>query len=157
MAVVYLETSFVSACVTDRQDPASVYRRDISLQWWNEQRGRHEVAVSQEVIEELSRPEFRRSFDALALIADVPLLEIDGETAGIAEILVRERVMPQPARGDALHVAVCCQRGVDCVLSWNVKHLANPSKIEHLRLICRRLGLIPPTILTPENYFWEDS
>ena len=28
--VVYLETSFLSACVTDRTDPASVYRRDMS-------------------------------------------------------------------------------------------------------------------------------
>ena len=28
---VYLETSFISACVTDRTDPGSVYRRDTSL------------------------------------------------------------------------------------------------------------------------------
>jgi hypothetical protein len=27
---VYLETSFISACVTDRADPASIYRRDTS-------------------------------------------------------------------------------------------------------------------------------
>ena len=34
MARVYLETSFVSACVTDRKDAGSVYRREKSLEWW---------------------------------------------------------------------------------------------------------------------------
>src|SRR5207237_1004395 len=34
MARVYLETSFVSACVTDRKDTGSVYRREKSLEWW---------------------------------------------------------------------------------------------------------------------------
>jgi hypothetical protein len=55
MARVYLETSFVSACVTDRQDAASVYRHDVSNRWWAEQRARHEVSISAEVIAELSR------------------------------------------------------------------------------------------------------
>src|SRR5437867_1920513 len=33
MPRVYLETSFVSACVTSRQDLASRYRREGSLEW----------------------------------------------------------------------------------------------------------------------------
>ncbi len=156
MARVYLETSFVSACVTDREDVASVYRRNISNEWWSTQRARHELTISQEVLAELSQPGFRRSAAALSLVESVPLLDIDDEVAGVAEVLVRELVMPQPAAGDALHVAVCCVRGVDCVLSWNVRHLANPAKTDHLRRVCARLGLVPPVILTPDNYFWED-
>jgi hypothetical protein len=46
--------------------------------------------------------------------------------------------------------------GVDCVLRWNVRHLANPAKTDHLRRVCARLGLVPPVILTPDNYFGED-
>ena len=41
MAAVYLETSLVSACVTDRTDPASLYRREASMDWWQSQRHKH--------------------------------------------------------------------------------------------------------------------
>ena len=38
---------------------------------------------------------------------------------------------------------------VDYLLTWNCKHLANASKVEHLRTLNLRLGLATPTILTP--------
>ncbi|MEK6700950.1 MAG: hypothetical protein AABZ53_01705 [Planctomycetota bacterium] len=157
MARVYLETSFVSACVSDRQDTASLYRREVSNRWWAEQRHRHELVISDEVVFELSHPDYPHSAKALALVESIPFLDIDEEATGVAKVFVRERVMPQPARGDALHIAVCCVRAVDCVLSWNVQHLANPAKVDHLRRICARLGLVPPVIVTPDNYFWEDT
>jgi len=42
MGRVYLETSFASACVTDRTDPASLYRRQASREWWSLQARRHD-------------------------------------------------------------------------------------------------------------------
>ncbi len=50
MARVYLETRFFSACVSDRTDAASVYRREQSRDWWAMQRGRHALFVSPEVV-----------------------------------------------------------------------------------------------------------
>ena len=58
MATVYLETSFVSACVTNRSDPASIYRRELSVEWWTAQAKRHELFISAEVLAELSQPGF---------------------------------------------------------------------------------------------------
>src|SRR5205085_6318242 len=52
MARVYLETSFISACVTNRTDVASLYRKQVSNEWWETQRSRHELFVSAEVTEE---------------------------------------------------------------------------------------------------------
>ena len=40
------------------------------------------------------------------------------------------------------------------MLTWNVWHLANRNKLEHLRTICRRAGCIPPQIVTPD-LLWE--
>lgn len=42
------------------------------------------------------------------------------------------------------------------MLTWNVRHLANPNKLKHLREICRRVGLIPPKIVTPD-LLWESE
>jgi predicted nucleic acid-binding protein len=154
MARTYLETSFVSACVTDRQDVASSYRRQMSREWWETQRARHELFVSAEVFAELSHPAFRVRDDALRLIAGLPRLAINDDIRGLARLLVREKVMPGPVAGDAVHVAVATVHGLDYLLSWNVRHLANPNKLEHLRRVCRRVGLMPPLILTPD-LLWE--
>jgi hypothetical protein len=64
--------------------------------------------------------------------------------------------MPSPIAGDTIQVAVSCVHELDYLLSWNVRRLANPNKVEHLRTICIRAGLLPPRIITPE-LLWEDS
>jgi hypothetical protein len=154
MADVYLETSFVSSCVTDRSDAASVYRRQVSQEWWAAQRHRHSVFVSAEVTRELSHPQFPHRAESLTLIADVPLLPITAEVQGLARILVQEKVMPGPVAGDAVHVAVAAVHGMEYLLSWNVRHLANPNKLVHLRAICLRMGVATPLIVTPD-LLWE--
>ncbi len=154
MARVYLETSFVSATVTDRNDTASAYRRQVSATWWKEQRGKHELFVSEEVLAELSHPGFRHRADAIALIHGIPLLSTSEDVRGLAKILVREKVMPGPVAGDAIHVAVATVHGIEYMLTWNVRHLANANKLEHLRVICRRVGYVPPQIVTPD-ILWD--
>jgi hypothetical protein len=153
---VYLETSYISAFVSDRTDPVSAYRRDLSRQWWGVQAHRFELCISAEVVKELSHPAYPHSPEALGLIEGIPLLPITEEVRGLAELLVREKVMPKPAVGDAVHVAAATVHDVDYILSWNVRHLANPRKTKHLRTVCLRLGLLPPQIVTPD-LLWEES
>ena len=120
MADVYLETSFVSACVTSREDVASIYRRQVSLEWWATQRRRHRVYVSAEVFRELSSPRYLQSESALAFVEDVEVLPVTLEVQGLAEILVREKAMPSPVAGDAVHVAAASTHGMDYLLSCSL-------------------------------------
>lgn len=151
---MYLETSYVSACVTDRGDTASAYRRQVSARWWKEQRAKHELFVAEEVLAELSHPDFRHRSDASALIREISVLPMNEDVRGLARILVREKVMPSPVAGDAIHVAIASVHGIEYMLTWNVRHLANVNKIEHLRTVCRRVGYVPPQIVTPD-VLWE--
>lgn len=64
--------------------------------------------------------------------------------------------MPAPVAGDAVHVAVACVHGLEYILSWNVRHLANPNKVAHLRAVCTRAGYAPPAIVTPD-LLWETA
>lgn len=158
MARVYLETSFLSACVSDREDAASQFRRRESRRWWAQQRVLHQLFVSPEVSRELSSEGFRRSDAALALVGEAALLPVSAESRGLARIFVRERVMPGPEEtGDALHVAIAAMEGMDIMLSWNVRHLANRNKVAHLREVCRRVGLVPPEILTPDSFWFTEE
>ncbi len=150
MAQVYLETSFFSACVGTRQDARSVYWRETSNEWWSTQAVRHELFISPEVLAELSAPTFPRRDAALDMLRGLTMLEVTSEVLGFADILIREKLMPTPVAGDAIHLAAATIHGMDYLLSWNVKHLANPNKRDHLAAVCLRLGLIPPLIVTPD-------
>jgi hypothetical protein len=156
MARVYLETSFVSACVSDRKDPGSIHRRERSLEWWAFQAQRHDLFTSSEVMLELSSPRLRRRRAALEFIHDFPTLTVNQDAVNLAEILIKERVMPGPIAGDAIHVAVSAVAAIEYILSWNVRHLANQNKTVHLGRICARHGFAAPRIVTPEM-FWEDN
>jgi hypothetical protein len=155
MARVYLETSFVSACVTDRKDAGSVYRREGSLEWWGLQAQRHEVCISGEVILELSNPRYRRREEAIQFVHGLPVLPVNQQVLDLAQVFITERVMPGPLKGDAVHVAISVIASIEYMLSWNVQHLANPNKVLHLERICAREGFTAPLIVTPEQ-FWED-
>lgn len=154
MSRVYLETSFISACVTERNDTTSAYRRQVSTTWWKEQQGKHKLFIAEEVLIELSHPAFRHGADAKALLRGIPLLPVNEDVRGLAKILVSQKVMPGPVAGDAIHVAVATVQGMEYMLTWNVRHLANANKLEHLRIICRRVGYVPPQIVTPD-ILWD--
>ena len=151
MANVYLETSFFSACVSTRTSDKSKGWRASSLEWWETRSPRHDLFVSDEVIRELSAPTFKGRGSALAMLRGLRALEISGEASQLAQLLVQHKLMPEPAvAGDALHVAVAIVHGMDYVLTWNIKHLANPNKRSHLGLLCLKLGYELPQIVTPD-------
>jgi hypothetical protein len=107
------------------------------------------------VIRELVSPEFSRRRAAMAMTQGLNLLEHTPEAVGLAQLLVEDRVMPGPAvEGDALHIATAVVHRMDYVLSWNVRHLANPNKRVHLAVICMRLNLTVPQVVTPDM-LWE--
>lgn len=145
---------FFSACATTRTDVESLFWRRESLGWLKTQSHRHELFISAEVVAELSQPSYPRSQEALAFIAGIPLLEITAEVLGLARLFVDEKAMPGPLEGDAVHVAAATYHRLDYLLTWNVKHLANPNKRMPLSKLCMRVGLAPPEIVTPSN-LWE--
>jgi predicted nucleic acid-binding protein len=138
VATVYLETSFFSACVDTRDDGASKRRQSESQTWWTSQRKHHALVFSAEVLKELSNPAYPNRDLALKMTAGVSLLPLTDEVIDFAILLVSEKVMPGPeSAGDAIHVAAATVHRVDCLLTWNQRHLANVNKVKHLQVICR--------------------
>lgn len=151
MPRVYLETSFISACVTTRTSLRSRYERGTSLNWWENEASGHELYVSDEVLNELSSPRFPNRDTALGFIRDVPALPITEAMVEFAAVLVERMVMPRPVAGDALHVSIATIADMDFLVTWNVRHLANPNKLLHLNGVCLEFGHICPRILRPDD------
>ena len=65
--------------------------------------------------------------------------------------------MPRDAGGDALHLALASYYGLDVLLTWNCRHLANPNKFGHIESVNTELGLSVPLLTTPLNCLSEDN
>lgn len=154
-ATVYIETTIPSAFVTTRPDPASRYRRDRTRDWWSNQCRRYEAWISDAVWMELGQGDWPGKEEALELVGQIRRLAIDEEVVAIARRYVSEKLVPAGLGGDALHLAIACVHEVDFLLTWNIRHLANPNKLDHLTIINRRLGLLTPHIVTPESLWLE--
>ncbi len=75
-----------------------------------------------------------------------------GEAAlGLAQRLVEDGPIPMNAKADALHVAVAAVNGMDYLLTWNCKHLANAALRERIAHLVESAGYRCPVICTPEE------
>ena len=149
---IYIETTIPSFYHTLRTDVESVARMNWTRQWWETYASECDLATSLAVIEELSQSTSAKRQDRLDLLAEMSLLAITDEIDAIARTYIDRLVMPRDPSGDALHLAVAAFHGVDILLTWNCKHLANVGKIGHIRKVNQELGLPTPELATPLNF-----
>jgi hypothetical protein len=91
--------------------------------------------------------------ERLALLDDVPLLDIQHpDVQTLADKLVAHRLLPQKAAADARHVAVATVFGVDYLLTWNCKHIANAETLPRIYAVPHGSGFEPPLAVTPEEF-----
>jgi len=154
---IYIETTIPSFYYTLRTDTESVARMNWTRRWWSEFAAQFRLVSSPAVIAELRRGSGETRDRRIVLLKDVRLLEITEEVEDVAKIYIDKLVMPSDPAGDALHLALASFHRVDVLLTWNCRHLANPNKVEHIRLVNYELGLPMPLLTTPLNYLSGDE
>jgi predicted nucleic acid-binding protein len=147
---VYIETTIPGAYYDERDDVVSRFQRYETRQWWSTQRQRFDLVTSEAVLAELRQTSFPTQEEALRLLDGITVLPVSDEIVGVARAYVEHLVMPKGHMGDSFHLALACVYEADYLLTWNCRHLANPSKVAHIMEINRRLGLLTPMILTPQ-------
>ena len=85
----------------------------------------------------------------MALLDELPVLDINPRIDEIVETYVQNLLMPQQPIADAVHLALASFHGCEVLLTWNCVHLANPNKFRHIEKINKRLGLKAPAVITP--------
>ncbi len=133
----------------------SAYRRQITRDWWRTQRRHYEVFASYFVLREAADEAYPGWQKVSDLVRRQTMLDIPDEISGIIRVYVDNHVMPAGDAGDAAHLAVASYHGIDYLLTWNCRHLANANKFDHIRKVNRRLGLLTPELVTPEQLFRE--
>jgi len=149
---IYVETSVVSYLVArPSRDLIVAAHQQLTAEWWRDQSRNYDLFVSQIVVDEARAGDPETAEKRLAAIENLPLIEINEDVIHLAQNLIKSYAVPKKAAQDALHISVACVGGVDYLLTWNCKHIANAKMRNAIERTCRSSGYATPIICTPEE------
>lgn len=152
---VYLDSTIASHYFDERPELRFVV--DVTKSWWDNQRVNYDLFTSEYSLFELQQGQYPNKSAVLDLVGAVKVFPTDDEIASIAEVYMKEYVMPKGAAGDAFHLACASLHKVDYLLTWNCQHLANANKGQHIHVTNAKLGIFTPAIVTPLQLFQEEE
>lgn len=154
---VYVETSVISYLVAHRnqRDLLVASNQALTLEWWESRRASFELCVSAVVLAEAGRGDPTFASSRLAVARTLTLVETSESAMTLADALLQRAGLPQNAYEDALHIAIAATTGMDYLLTWNCKHIANGVIIPRVNQVIRSIGFEPPLIYTPQELMEE--
>ena len=96
--------------------------------------------MSRDVVDECSDGDPVAAQERLVFLVGIPLLEVSTAAVKLAEALLNGVPLPPKATIDAYHISVAAVHGVELLVTWNCKHIANPSLRTRIEFVCRKLG-----------------
>ena len=149
---IYLETSLISYVVgRSSRDLITLANQQLTREWWETQRLKYELFVSELVISEAEIGDATVAQSRLSLVASLPILRVPKEAELLAPVLLRAAGLASNAGTDALHMALAAVHGMQYLLTWNCKHIANAVIRRAVERECLAAGYDPPVICTPQE------
>jgi len=149
---VYLETSLISYAVGRRsRDLITLANQELTREWWETERQNYDPFISELVLREVEVGDHETARSRLMLIASLPMLTITEEAELLAPVLLRVAGLADNAATDALHMALAAVHGMQYLLTWNCKHIANAVTRRAVERQCSTAGYDPPVICTPQE------
>ena len=152
MESVYIETTIISY-LTSRpsRDLLVSAHQQTTDQWWTNRRHEFECYISQVVIDEIQVGNSEAATRRIEKTLEFEVLEATVEAERLTETIIEGGVIPRKAVRDAAHIAVAAINGIDYLLTWNCKHLANAQIMRKVAVTCNGQGYNMPLICTPEE------
>ena len=156
---VYVETSFVCYLTGDATLNAKIAAdQAYTRQWWETERDRCDVFASKFVVGEcgIGKPEAvtRRN----KFVTSIPRVAVDDRAvAALAAQLIAGHALPEKETTDALHIAAASVAGMDVLLTWNCRHMANLHTLPKTRKIIEKAGYHCPWIMTPKTFLESEN
>ena len=149
---VYIEISIVSYLTArPSNDLLAAAWQKTTVDWWDTQRGRFELYISDLVTEEAKKGDSEAADRRLKALTDIPVLAITDDVLEFSKSLMLEKAVPRKALDDSLHIALSAVHGVDYLLTWNCRHIDNAETKPIIRTICITNGYSYPEICTPQE------
>jgi predicted nucleic acid-binding protein len=149
---VYIETSILGY-LTARSTKNLILaaNMEITRDWWESRRSAFILYTSEAVLEEAAQGDAAIAAQRLEILRDLPLLALNQDVQGLAAQLLIRSNLPPKARVDAIHIAAATVHGMDYLLTWNCKHIANAQIQGKLAEISLDFGYVLPVLCTPNE------
>ena len=149
---VYVETS-VLGYLTSRPsgDLVVAGRQKITRDWWRYALKAFDLVASELVHREASAGDPQAIRDRREALKGLPVLAITERAEDLARALVVGAAVPPTEREDSLHIALAVVNGVEYLVTWNFKHIANATMRSKIHGVCIAKGYDPCAICTPEE------
>ena len=155
---VYIETTVVGNLAGRiHSDPAISTRQNVTRRWWATASTRYRILISQLVLDECSGGDPTAARERLDEIDSLPLLTVNDEVRDLADRLTSSGAVPVSEPRDALHIAIPAVHGVEYLVTWNFRHIANATLRGRIESACRDAGFEPPVICTPEEIAGDEE
>ena len=126
MHTVYLETTIVGHIAGRiHSDPYTAARQRTTRDWWLNANSMYALYISQLVVDECSGGDPKAASERLAVIEKLPLLQTSDDVDALSAALISAKAIPASEPRDAFHIAISAVNGVNYLLTWNFKHIAN--------------------------------
>lgn len=150
---VYIETSVISYLTArPSRDLVTAGQQIITHQWWAGTDA-YDLCTSQLTIDEASRGDQLAAAERLEVLGTLAVLALNEKARQLGDELVRRLAVPQKALDDAYHVAIAAVHGVNYLVTWNCKHIANLHMRALIEQVCQDAGYKPAAIGTPQELF----
>ena len=154
----YIKTTVVSYLTAfPSRDVVIAGHQQITRQGWQTAADRFELVASQLVVDEASAGDADAARERLATLESVALLDATDDALLLAQELVSARAVPAKAAEDAAHIAIVVTNGVDFLVTWNCRHIANATMRSQIETVCRNAGYQPAVICTPDELMESDD
>jgi predicted nucleic acid-binding protein len=149
---VYIETSVVSYLTArPSRDIVTLGHQQVTRDWWERDRSVFELYTSEVVIAEAERGDSEAARARIAVLNLLPRLSPSAESEALVPVLLRETRLPADALLDMSHISIATVHGMQFLLTWNCRHIANARIVRVVEKVCRERGFEPPVLCTPEE------
>ena len=133
----YIETSVVSYLTAwPSRDVVIAAYQQVTREWWRTAGYRFDLVASELVVAEAGAG--------------------DVDAAELTQRLLDVGAVPHNAAEDAAHIAIAVTNGIDYLVTWNFRHIANAAMRSRIERVCRLAGYEPVVICTPNELMEPD-
>jgi hypothetical protein len=153
---VYIETTISSYLAAwPCRDLLQAARQQITHHWWNNRRQVYDLCTSETVLDEAAAGDVDAAQRRLSFLQGLPLLDLTEAVNDVAKAIMQSGLLPKKATRDAIHMGVASIHGIDILLTWNCRHIANAAIMKELRAVVSSCGYELPILCTPEELLGE--
>jgi predicted nucleic acid-binding protein len=147
---VYIETSILGY-LTARSTQHLILAANIEVtkEWWQTRQNDFTLFISQLVIDEVARGDSEIALKRLEILNGIPQVALNQAVRSLAAHFLSRSNLPPKASDDAVHIAAATVHGLNYLLTWNCKHIANAQIQRKLEEISLDFGYRLPVICTP--------